>query len=64
MHLTNEMREQVRAFQESAGFNRDEVHVTEAPGGLMALILPSPPSLLPHILLLLAWDVVTALYTF
>ena len=57
LHLTNEMREQVRAFQGSVGFNCDKVPVTEAPGGLMALVLPHPLSLLPHILLLLTWDV-------
>lgn len=56
LHLTNEMREQVRAFQECVVFNRDEVRVTVAPGGLMALILPSSLSLLSYILLLLTWD--------
>lgn len=49
----NEMREQVKAFQESVRFNTDESHVTEAPGSLVALKLPSLFSLLPYILLLL-----------
>lgn len=53
--LSNEMREQVRACLESIMFNCDEVHGT--PGGLMVHTLPSPFSLLSHILLLLTWGV-------
>lgn len=47
------MREQVRACFESM-FNHDEIDGSEAPGVPMAHILPSPLSLLPHTLRLLA----------